>query len=41
MNTRTALHYENRIVKLKSKTEVVNANLINKAQRNLNKLTQK
>ena len=41
MNTRTALHYENRIAKLKSNSEVVNANLINKAQRNLNKLTQK
>ena len=41
MNTRTALHYENRISKLKAKSEVVNANLINKAQRNLNKLTQK
>ena len=41
MNTRTALHYENRIEKLKSKSEVVNAKLINKAQRELNKLTQK
>ena len=41
MNTRTALHYEKRIAKLKSKSEVVNANLINKAQRYLNKLTQK
>ena len=41
MNTRTALHYENRVAKLKAKSEFVNANLINKAQRYLNKLTQK
>ena len=41
MDTRTVLHYENRIAKLKAKSEVVNAILINKAQSELNKLMQK
>lgn len=38
MNTRTALHYENRIAKLKAKGEVMNDKLIKKAQRQMNKL---
>lgn len=35
MNFRTKAHYEYRIVKLKAKGEVVNANLIRKAERKL------
>lgn len=38
MNTRTKLHYENRIAKLKAKDEVMNDKLIKKAQRQMNKL---
>jgi hypothetical protein len=38
MNTRTKLHYENRIAKLKAKGEVMNDKLIKKAQRQMNKL---
>ena len=38
MNFRTKTHYEYRIAKLKSKGEVVNANLIRKAERNLRKM---
>ena len=38
MNFRTKKHYEYRIAKLKSKGEVVNANLIRKAERNLRKM---
>ena len=38
MNTRTKLHYENRIAKLKAKGEVMNVKLIKKAQRQMNKL---
>lgn len=40
MNTRTKLHYENRIAKLKTKGEIVNDKLIKKAQRQLNNLVQ-
>lgn len=35
MNFRTKEHYEYRIAKLKAKGEVVNANLIRKAERKL------
>ena len=35
MNFRTKEHYEYRIAKLKAKSEVVNANLIHKAERKL------
>lgn len=38
MNTRTKLHYENRIAKLKAKGEVMNDKLIKKVQRQMNKL---
>lgn len=38
MNFRTKEHYEYRITKLKAKGEVVNANLIRKAERNLRKM---
>lgn len=38
MNFRTKEHYEYRITKLKAKGEVVNANLICKAERNLRKM---
>ena len=35
MNFRTKEHYEYRIAKLKAKSEVVNVNLIRKAERKL------
>ena len=35
MNFRTKEHYEYRITKLKAKGEVINANLIRKAERKL------
>lgn len=38
MNFRSREHYIQRIAKLKSKGEVVNANLIRKAERNLHKM---
>lgn len=38
MNFRSHEHYIQRIAKLKSKGEVVNANLIRKAERNLRKM---
>lgn len=39
MNFRTKEHYENRIAKLKSKSEVMNDKLIKKAMRELAKLS--
>ncbi len=38
MNFRSREHYIQRIAKLKAKGEVVNANLIRKAERNLRKM---
>ena len=38
MNFRTKEHFENRLAKLRAKGEVVNDNLIKKAQRQLKKL---
>ena len=40
MNFRTDEHYKIRINKLKAKSEVVNANLIKKAERNLKKISK-
>ena len=38
MNFRTKEHYEYRIAKLKAKSEIVNANLIRKAERKLHNI---